>query len=137
MTVVNAKMVMDGIARLAKERPGIYSQRGDNPGTACVNIEVLNGEVVGSCIVGSFLLDVLGVSASIIPEDTGWRATLRRVERDTHFEFDSEARHLLGMAQVLQDDKKISWEAISHSMWAVLEVMREHLSYDQLERDSA
>lgn len=137
MTVVNARMVMDGIARLAKERPGIYSQRGDNPALGCVNVEVLNGEMVGSCIVGSFLLDVLGVSAQIIPESTGWRATLRQVERDTHFEFDSEARHLLGVAQVLQDGREISWKAISHSMVAVLEVMQEHVSYAAAERDSA
>lgn len=131
MTVVNAKMVMDGIARLAKERPGIYSQRGDDPALGCVNIEVINGEMVGSCIVGSFLLDVLGVDALTIPENAGWRSTLRQVERETHFEFDSEARHLLGMAQVLQDGREISWKAISHSMMAVLEVMREYASYDQ------
>jgi hypothetical protein len=137
MTVVNAEMVMDGIARLAKDRPGIYSQRGDDPALGCVNIEVLNGEMVGSCIVGSFLLDVLGVSAQIIPENAGWRGTLRQVERYTHFEFDSEARHLLGMAQVLQDGKEISWKAISHSMVTVLEVMREYVSYVEAERDSA
>lgn len=105
--------VIDGIIQLANERPGVY-ERKDGDSGGCLNTEVVDGVTVGSCIVGSFLVDFLRVPATQVQSTGGWRYTIKEVERHGDFTFTERAKYLLAVAQTLQDTRKIAWEVISN-----------------------
>lgn len=105
--------VIDGIMQLAKERPGVYERKDGGNSGGCVNTEVVDGVRVGSCIVGSFLVDVLHVPFTQVQSAGGWRYTIKEVESHGDFTFTERAKYLLAMAQTLQDTRKVTWDTIS------------------------
>lgn len=104
--------VIEGIIRLAEKRPGVYVRQ-DGVGQSCVNTEVVDGKTVGSCIVGSFLLDVLNVPATQVLATGGWRYTIKEVEQQGDFTFTERAKYLLAVAQTMQDTRAITWASIA------------------------
>ncbi len=119
--------VLQGIYRLANERPGIYARRDGSQHGGCVNTEKVDGKTVSSCIVGSFIIDILGVH----PDDVtsgAWERTIDALEEECGFTFTTEAKYLLAMAQVMQDTRKISWEGIAEAIDEIRVLMNRYHS---------
>jgi len=105
---VDRTAVLKGIRELAQARPGVY----DAPGTSCVNVTWDDdGNRMPSCIVGSFFSDLVGVDN--VPSNGTSDHVIEDLTIAGFVDVSPEAAFLLRTAQILQDTRKVSWEAIS------------------------
>lgn len=106
---VDIYVVFDGIGRLAAAKPGIYSR--EDGQSSCVNTEIVNGERKPSCIVGSFLAEIVGLEN--VPSYGSAEGSVNELVDNELMTIDEDARFALTTAQRLQDTRKITWEAVS------------------------
>lgn len=107
---VDSAMVIKGLEAAAEEKPGLY-KRGVGYG-GCVNVEVVDGKRVPSCIVGTFIVNTLGIDVEAVDEFSSFRGTIHELMEDG-WTFTPTAVRLLGIAQTLQDTGQVSWEVIA------------------------
>lgn len=122
---VTSTMVMKGLMAAAEKRPGVY-KRLDGHDYGCANTEVVDGKRVPSCIVGTFLVDTLGVDAEEVPSGT-YGVTIMGLEKEG-WTFEPKAVAFLGMAQAMQDTRKVEWQTVVHVLYEMGSLLDEFFS---------
>lgn len=113
---VTAWDVESGISELAKKRPGVYERR-DGSLDGCVNVELIGGEKVPSCIVGSYFAMRVGVEN--VEQGGNVGSTIYDLTARGLITVTPEARYMLAVAQKLQDTRKVSWSAIADTIFGL------------------
>lgn len=104
---VTAADVMNVIAELAYKKPGVYERA-----VGCVNTDVdADGNVVPSCIVGSYFAEKIGVEK--VPSSGTAETTADMLVTQGLITITPEARYLLTVAQSLQDTREVPWRVVS------------------------
>lgn len=105
---VTAADVMNVIAELAYKKPGVYERAVGG----CVNTDVdADGNVVPSCIVGSYFSEKIGVDK--VPSSGTAEVTADTLVTQGLITITPEARYLLTVAQTLQDTREVPWRVVS------------------------
>lgn len=111
---ITRQKVIQGLEAAAEGHPGLY-ERKDGSKFGCVNTEVVGGKYVPSCIVGTFVVETLGIPAEKVPSGT-YRVVVAWLQEEG-WTFEPEAIATLGLAQNIQDTKKVSWETVVEIMY--------------------
>lgn len=114
---VTAEDVESALFELAQERPGVYTRK-DGEETACVNVEEAeDGTLHPSCIVGSYFS--LRVGIDNVEQSGNVNSTIEDLLEKELITITPEAQFMLAVAQRLQDTRKVTWEAISETIFSI------------------
>ena len=113
---VTAEDVEQALFELAQERPGVYTRK-DEVESGCVNVEEIDGTLHPSCIVGSYFS--LRVGIDNVEPSGNVNSTVEDLLEKGLITITPEAHFMLSAAQRLQDTRKVTWEAISETIFSL------------------
>lgn len=127
--------VAEGLQELAQERPGVYERLDGSDSANCVNVEYIDGELVPSCIVGSYFSMRLGVEN--VEKSGDAHSTINDLLKKGLITITPQAEFMLNAAQRLQDTREVPWSAVANTMYGLkyaAELMHDKLN-DKTEND--
>ena len=125
---VTSSDVLEALHQLAGERPGVYERLDGSGSPNCVNVEEVDGELVPSCIVGSYFSMRLGVKNA--GKSGNAHSTIKDLLKRGLITITPQAEFMLATAQRLQDTREVPWSAIADTMYTIKDVAE--LMHDKL-----